>query len=77
MSKSSWVSSLEPSQTNSTRSALSIACRERSTPMDSTASAVSRMPAVSRSRSRVEPSITVSSTVSRVVPGMSVTIQRS
>ena len=43
----------------------------------STASAVSRMPAVSMSRRSTPPQVTVSSTVSRVVPGMSVPMARS
>ena len=67
----------EPSHTKIARSASSKALRERSTPMASRVSWVSRIPAVSVSRRRVEPTITVSSTVSRVVPGMSVTITRS
>ena len=59
------------------RSASSSACLERWTPSASTVSSVSRIPAVSISRSRVEPTMTDSSTVSRVVPGMSVTMARS
>ena len=66
-----------PSATTITRSALSTARRERSTPSRSTASSVSRMPAVSMSRSSTPPTTAFSSTVSRVVPGMSVTMARS
>ena len=48
-----------------------------STPSASTASPPERMPAVSMSRSSTPPQVTVSSTVSRVVPAISVTMARS
>ena len=65
------------SDTSKISSAASMALRDRSTPSCSTASAVSRRPAVSTSRRRTPPQRTDSSTVSRVVPGMSVTMARS
>ena len=69
---------IEDIQPQQIRSSLQIAAlRLRSTPNCSTASAVSWIPAVSMSRRRVPPQVTVSSTVSRVVPGMSVTMARS
>ena len=76
-SRSSSVRGWEPSQTNSTRSARWAVSLDRSTPRASTVSTVSRMPAVSMSRSRKDPTWTDSSTISRVVPGMSVTMARS
>ena len=57
--------------------ASSMAFRERSTPSFSTGSSVFRRPAVSMSRRGTPPSSHRSSTVSRVVPGMSVTMARS
>lgn len=51
--------------------------RERSTPSCSTVSAVAWIPAVSTSRSRVPRTRADSSTVSRVVPAISVTMARS
>ena len=75
--RSSSVSGLESSTTNSAASQSFAASIERSTPIFSITSCVSRMPAVSTSRTRCRPSVTVCSTVSRVVPGMSVTITRS
>jgi len=74
---SSAVSSREPSSTSRARDACFAAARLRSTPMVSTASPPSRMPAVSMSRRSTPPTVTFSSTVSRVVPAMSVTIARS
>ena len=68
---------LLPSTTARTRSAFSAADRLRCTPSFSTQSFVSRIPAVSISRSVMPPSLTRSSTVSRVVPGTSVTMARS
>ena len=59
------------------RPAFSMALRLRSTPNRSTGSSVFRSPAVSMRRSSTPPSRTVSSTVSRVVPGMGVTMARS
>ena len=47
------------------------------TPMASIRSPLSRIPAVSASRSSTPPTSTCSSTVSRVVPAMSVTMARS
>ena len=61
----------------SASAARSAALRLRSTPSCSTASPVSRMPAVSVSRSSTWPSSNFSSTVSRVVPATSVTMARS
>ena len=74
---SSGSSGTAPSTTASTSSAEAMALRLRSTPSCSTGSSVARMPAVSMSRSRTPPQSTDSSTVSRVVPGMSVTMARS
>lgn len=67
----------EPSSTSRARAAPSRAARLRSTPIRSTASSVSRRPAVSMSRSTTPPSRHRASTVSRVVPGTSVTMARS
>ena len=76
-SSSSRVSGAEPSSTSSASSARCAACCARSTPSRSTVSAASRMPAVSHRRSSTLPTSTFSSTVSRVVPAMSVTMARS
>ena len=54
-----------------------IACQERSIPSDSTASALCRTPAVSTSRTGIPSRSNDSETVSRVVPGIAVTIARS
>ena len=77
ISMSSSVTSPPPSTTAITSSARSMASRLRCTPSRSTASSLSRMPAVSHRRSVREPRRSFSSMVSRVVPGMSVTIARS
>ena len=76
-SRSASVRGREPSSTSRARDACFAAVRLRSTPMVSTASPPSRMPAVSMSRRSTPPTVTFSSTVSRVVPAMSVTIARS
>ena len=76
-SRSSSVISPLPSTTAMTSSALLIAARLRSTPRRSTSSSVSRMPAVSIRRSVRRPMRSFSSIVSRVVPGIAVTIARS
>ena len=75
--RSSSVRGCEPSQTNRASSASRAACSERATPRASMASPASRMPAVSVRRSSTRPTRTGSSTVSRVVPAMSVTMTRS
>ena len=75
--RSSSVRGRESSTTNRATSQSFAASTERSTPIFSMTSSVSRMPAVSTRRTRCRPSVTVCSTVSRVVPGMSVTITRS
>ena len=74
---SSGVSGLEPSTTKKASWQDCAAWNERSTPRCSTVSLVSRMPAVSSKRRRCRPRVTVCSTASRVVPGMSVTMTRS
>src|SRR5699024_5774578 len=60
--------------TNNIKSASPNAFLERSTPMRSTMSSVSRIPAVSTNRNGTPLTLTYSSNVSRVVPGTSVTI---
>ncbi|MOA23253.1 hypothetical protein D3C78_1438610 [compost metagenome] len=60
--------------TSKIKSASTTAALERSTPICSTTSIVSRMPAVSSSLSGILLIVTYSSITSRVVPGMSVTI---
>ena len=75
--RSSSFSSWEASNTASTRSAVWTRSLARFTPICSTRSSVERMPAVSESRRVTSPTKTVSSTTSRVVPGSSVTIDRS
>ena len=75
-----WLSSsmgFVPSIAISIRSARSPAFLARSTPMRSASSAPSRMPAVSVMRTGAPHISSVSSSVSRVVPGMEVTIARS
>ena len=62
---------------NSTKSADSSAWRDRSTPICSTVSNVSLIPAVSNTWMGVPPTTKVDSITSRVVPGKSVTIARS
>ena len=77
MRLSSSQSSLVASETNSTTSALFAARYDRSTPIFSTSSSVSRIPAVSM-RLIATPSFSIlSSRLSRVVPAMSVTIALS
>ena len=75
--RSSSVRGCEASQTNRASSASRAACSERATPRASMASPASRIPAVSVRRSSTRPTRTGSSTVSRVVPAMSVTMTRS
>ena len=65
------------SSTINRRSALLMASRARLTPMRSTVSSLSLMPAVSFKCMRMPSSWMLPSTVSRVVPGMSVTMARS
>mmetsp|Transcript_27156 Transcript_27156/g.69106 ORF Transcript_27156/g.69106 Transcript_27156/m.69106 type:complete len:341 (-) Transcript_27156:637-1659(-) len=65
------------STTMSTMSAARAAARERSTPICSTLSTLSRIPAVSSSVSGTPPTTSPASSTSRVVPAMSVTIARS
>ena len=74
---SSLSSGFVMSNTASTRSASSILLFASSTPMLSTRSSVSLIPAVSARRSIISPTVTVSSITSRVVPATSVTIERS
>ena len=71
------LSGSAPSNTSSTTSALSAALRLRSTPICSTGSPPGVMPAVSMRCSGIPRRFTTSSTVSRVVPAMGVTIARS
>ncbi len=66
-----------PSCTSKTRSARSIISRPRTSPICSTASVLSRSPAVSTSLTGKPSRSTDSSRKSRVVPGISVTIARS
>ena len=66
-----------PSNSARIRSASSTAFFDRSTPSCSTRSSVSCRPAVSMRRSSTPPTVAFSSTVSRVVPAMSVTMARS
>ncbi len=76
--QSSAVSGTLPSTTSKARSACANAARLRSTPMSSARSRVSlRMPAVSTSTRGMPFRFSVSSSVSRVVPGMGVTMARS
>ena len=75
--RSSGVRRTVPSTIRRMSSACSMACRERSTPIRSMGSSVSRRPAVSMRRRVTLPSSTRSSTVSLVVPGISVTMARS
>ena len=74
---SSGVKGTAPSERKRTSPASSSAARLRSTPIRSTGSSVSRSPAVSMSRSNTPPRLHRSSTVSRVVPGIWVTMERS
>ena len=67
----------EMSKTASTRPAFKIRSFARSTPIFSTVSSVMCMPAVSERLRGISPSITLSSIISRVVPGIFVTIERS
>ena len=66
----------EPSKTARIRVARSILVFAISTPIASTTSSLSRIPAVSARRSTTLPTRTVSSTISLVVPAISVTIER-
>ena len=71
---SSSDSSLEPSNTARISCAVPMRSIIRCTPMFSTVSSVSLMPAQSANFSIISPSCTVSSTISRVVPSISVTM---
>ena len=68
---------ISPSTTKRMSDARSVSAKARSTPMRSTVSAVSRIPAVSDRFSTTSPSTTLSVITSRVVPSMSVTMARS
>ena len=72
LSSRSWL----PSRTRMMRSADAIACAVRSMPIFSTLSSVSLSPAVSTRTIGTPPMETLSSTVSLVVPGTSVTMTR-
>ena len=75
--RSSSFSSSLASNTASTNCAVLTRSKAMRTPICSTRSSVSRIPAVSARRSGISPSSTVSSTTSRVVPARSVTMERS
>lgn len=71
------VGAVEASMTQMTREAWEAFCQARSMPRFSMASVVVRRPAVSMKRYVTPPMVAVSSMVSRVVPGMSLTMARS
>ena len=75
--RSSSPSGSLPSSTARTSSARASASCERRTPSRSTTSTVSRRPAVSSRRTGMPRTLTNSSSTSRVVPGIGVTIARS
>ena len=77
ISKSSFERGSEVSATNNMISALSISFLAFSTPIFSTASSVSRIPAVSMIFKVIPSMVTDSSNVSLVVPAISVTIALS